>query len=160
MLKMFYIFLFVQKCIYLSIGNLPSNNTSPIQPQALSTPVNTSALAVLSGLSADRLGLDTQNRRSCKCISLIYFILVYFNYVFINLVGGVNGLGNLSASDLGIGTGGLGAPFGAGMNTSGGGSLNNSSLHQSNLIILFLNIRKYLIFNHNIILYLKYIIIY
>lgn len=48
------------------------------------------------------------------------------------LVGGVNGLGNLSASDLGIGAGGLGAPFGSGMNTSGSGSMNSSSLHQSN----------------------------
>lgn len=48
------------------IGSLPSNNTSPIQSQPLSTPVNTSALAVLSGLGADRLSIETQNRRSCK----------------------------------------------------------------------------------------------
>lgn len=47
-------------------------------------------------------------------------------------VGGVNGLGNLSASDLGIGTGGLGAPFGSGLNTGGAGPMNNSSMHQSN----------------------------
>ncbi|VVC30356.1 RNA recognition motif domain [Cinara cedri] len=92
--------------------NLPSNNTSPIQPPALSTPVNTSALAVLSGLSADRLGIETQNRRA---------------------LGGVNGLGNLSASDLGIGSGGLGPQYGSGLNTSGGGSMNNSSLHQNSL---------------------------
>ncbi|XP_015365905.1 PREDICTED: myelin expression factor 2 isoform X2 [Diuraphis noxia] len=44
--------------------NLPSNNTSSNQSQSLSSPVNTSALAVLSGLSADRLGIETQNRRS------------------------------------------------------------------------------------------------
>jgi len=92
--------------------NLPSNNTSALQSQPLSAPVNTSALAVLSGLSADRLGIESQNRRS---------------------LGGVNGLGNLSASDLGIGAGGLGAPFGSGMNTSGSGSMNSSSLHQSSL---------------------------
>lgn len=91
--------------------NLPSNNSSPNQTQSLSTPVNTSALAVLSGLSADRLGIETQNRRS---------------------LGGVNGLGNLSASDLGIGTS-LGAAFGSGMNTSGPGSMNSSSLHQNSL---------------------------
>jgi len=90
--------------------NLPSNNTSPIQSQPLSTPVNTSALAVLSGLSADRLAIETQNRRS---------------------LGGVNGLGNLSASDLGIGTGGLGAPFGSGLNTGGAGPMNSSSMHQN-----------------------------
>jgi len=48
------------------IGNLPSNNTPPIQSQPLNTPVNTSALAVLSGLSADRLGIDAQNRRTRK----------------------------------------------------------------------------------------------
>lgn len=47
----------------------------------------------------------------------------------------MNGLGNLSASDLGIGTGGLGAPFGSGLNTSGAGSMNSSSLHQSNVIM-------------------------
>lgn len=48
------------------IGNLPSNNTSPIQSQPLSAPVNTSALAVLSGLGADRLSIEAQNRRSRK----------------------------------------------------------------------------------------------
>lgn len=92
--------------------NLPSNSTSPIQSQPLSTPVNTSALAVLSGLSADRLGIEAQNRRS---------------------LGGVNGLGNLSANDLGMGSGGLGPSFGSGLNTSGAGSMNSSSLHQSSL---------------------------
>jgi len=91
--------------------NLPSNNTSPIQSQPLSAPVNTSALAVLSGLSADRLSIEAQNRRS---------------------LGGVNGLGNLSASDLGIGSGGLGPPFGSGLNAGGAGSM-NTSLHQSSL---------------------------
>jgi len=52
--------------LLIFIGNLPSNNPSPNQSQSLSTPVNTSALAVLSGLSADRLGIETQNRRSRK----------------------------------------------------------------------------------------------
>lgn len=62
-----------------------------------------------------------------------------FNLIFqIYLVGGVNGLGNLSASDLGIGTGGLGAPFGSGLNTSGTGS--SSMHHQSNMIVVFLTI--------------------
>lgn len=92
--------------------NLPSNISSPIQPQPLNTPVNTNALAVLSGLNADRLGLESQNRRS---------------------LGGVNGLGNMNVGDLGIGTGGLGTPFGSGMNTSVPGSMNSSSLHQSSL---------------------------
>ncbi|XP_050429955.1 myelin expression factor 2 [Adelges cooleyi] len=92
--------------------NLPSNNNSPVQPQSINTPVNTSALAMLSGLSADRLGIETQNRRS---------------------FGGVNGLGSLSANDLGIGTGSLGTPFGPALNTSGTGPLNSSSLHQSAL---------------------------
>lgn len=54
-----------------------------------------------------------------------------------NLVGNVNGLGNLSVGDLGIGTGGLGAPFGSSMNTSGPGSMNSSSMHQSNIYLLF-----------------------
>lgn len=57
-----------------------------------------------------------------------------FYLLWFSLVGGVNGLGNLSASDLGIGSGGLGPPFGSGLNTSGAGSMNSSSLHQSNYI--------------------------
>lgn len=59
------------------LGNIPSNNTSSIQPQSLSTPVNTSALAVLSGLSADRLGIDNQNRRSRKYIFKLNKIIDY-----------------------------------------------------------------------------------
>lgn len=39
----------------------------------------------------------------------------------------------MNVGDLGIGTGGLGTPFGSGMNTSGPGTMNSSSLHQSKL---------------------------
>ncbi|VVC38768.1 RNA recognition motif domain [Cinara cedri] len=85
-----------------------SNNTSLIQPQALSTPVKNSALAVMSGLSTDKLGIATHN----QCASQ-----------------GVKRLGNLSASNLGIAS--LGPVYGSGLNTSGGGSMNNSSLHQN-----------------------------
>lgn len=63
--KLLIYFQLIITAIFL-IGNLPSNVTSPIQPQPLNTPVNTNALAVLSGLNADRLGLETQNRRSRK----------------------------------------------------------------------------------------------
>lgn len=62
-----------------------------------------------------------------------------FNSFWFRKVGGVNGLGNLSASDLGIGSGGLGAPFGSGLNTGGAGSINSSSLHQSNVTIILKN---------------------
>lgn len=41
----------------------------------------------------------------------------------------------MSAGDLGMGTGGLGAPFGSGMSTSGQVSMNNSSLHQGMIIL-------------------------
>ncbi|XP_050548645.1 myelin expression factor 2 [Daktulosphaira vitifoliae] len=92
--------------------NLPSNSSSSVQSQSLNPPVNTSALAMLSGLSADRLGIETQSRRS---------------------FGGVNGLGSLSATDLGIGTGSLGTPFGSALNSSGTGTLGSTSLHQTAL---------------------------
>lgn len=61
------------------IGSLPSNNVSPIQSQPLNTPVNTSALAVLSGLSADRLGIETQNRRTRKYLLIYKIFKLVFN---------------------------------------------------------------------------------
>jgi hypothetical protein len=62
--------------------------------------------------------------------------VIDFYIYFFYQVGGVNGLGNLSASDLGIGTGGLGAPFGSGLNTGGAGPMNSSSMHQSNFFLI------------------------
>lgn len=65
----------------------------------------------------------------------------------------------MSASDLGIGTGGLGPQYGSGLNTSGGGSMNNSSLHQSSVINILLILFYYLINIKNIFLCLiKYVI--